>query len=99
MSDEQVKETLKKFVENFEKEMDAKMKQMGGTDITWISDPDMASRDMTPRGDCASQSPCDRCKGKIEPCTVQYCHRLHNCASNCQVANDCGVRYCHGRQV
>jgi hypothetical protein len=30
---------------------------------------------------------------------VRYCHRLHNCASNCQVADDCKVNVCSGRQV
>lgn len=97
-NDERAKQ-FKEFIEDFEKNLDSKIREKGVSMLTWVHDSDLNFSDATTRGNCATQADCggNRCKSKVDSCTVRYCHRLHNCASNCQVANDCKVNYCHGK--
>lgn len=101
MSEKDFVNQFKEFIEDFEKEIEIKLKDKGISKFVWIHDSDLDIDDITLRGNCASQAGCgsNRCKDKIDLCTVRYCRRLHNCGSNCQVGTDCKVDYCHGRCV
>ncbi len=101
MNEKELVNQFKEFIEDFEKNVEINLKKRGAAKLTWIHDSDLDFDEMTIRGDCASQAGCggNRCKDKIDPCTIRYCRRLHNCGSNCQVATDCKIDYCHGRGV
>ena len=101
MTDKELADQLKEFVEDFEKNMERNLKKKGDPKLTWIHESELDADGVTPHGDCASQAGCGgiRCKDKIDLCIVRYCRRLHNCKSRCQVATDCKVKYCHGRDL
>ncbi|OKL45120.1 hypothetical protein [Pseudovibrio exalbescens] len=102
MTDAKLSKELSDFLDTFENEIDEKLRDAGLNDFIWVRDPEVDPGE-TIRGNCAPQASCgaDRCKSKIDMCTVRYCHRRHLCAVNCQVAQDCAPKgsYCHGKQL
>lgn len=101
MDEKELAAQLKEFVEYFEENVESTLRSKGVSEFTWVHASDLDFDEVTLRGDCASQAGCgsSRCKDRIDPCIVRVCRRLHNCASNCQVATDCKVDYCHGKGV